>query len=151
MTLSRTTIRTVLLVCVSVILAAATWWLSDEGGDNGDFDSVRDLPSASAGEIVPETDPASGLLLVDLSDLPVQAQSTVALIDRGGPYPYDKDGSTFGNFEGLLPQRERGYYAEYTVPTPGSGDRGARRIVAGDQEELFYTGDHYESFVRVLR
>lgn len=96
-------------------------------------------------------DPDSGLPYVDLADLPLEAGETVDLIDAGGPFPYGQDGSTFGNYEGILPDRERGYYAEYTVETPGSPDRGARRIVAGDEGELYWTEDHYDSFERIER
>ena len=93
-----------------------------------------------------------GLDWVCLSDLPKQAQQTVALIDAGGPFPYAKDGATFNNFEGVLPSEPKGYYREYTVKTPGEGDRGARRIVTGDHDrELFYTDNHYDTFVRVQR
>jgi ribonuclease T1 len=96
--------------------------------------------------------PSDGLAWVRLADLPVQARQTVALIDAGGPFPYAKDGATFSNFEGVLPQRARGYYREYTVRTPGERDRGARRIVTGDRDrELFYTADHYDTFARVQR
>lgn len=103
--------------------------------------SGRD-PGTSTG-----SDPAArGLPVVDLADLPPEAADTVALIDAGGPFPHDQDDETFGNFEGLLPDRERGYYREYTVDTPGSEDRGARRIVAGAQGELYWTADHYSSF-----
>ncbi len=95
---------------------------------------------------------SDGLGVVRLADLPPQARRTVALIDAGGPFPYAKDGATFNNFEGVLPRQGRGYYREYTVPTPGERDRGARRIVTGDRDrELFYTADHYETFVRVQR
>jgi ribonuclease T1 len=95
---------------------------------------------------------AEGLTWVCLADLPKEAQQTVALIDAGGPFPYEKDGATFNNFEGVLPQQPRGYYREYTVPTPGESDRGARRIVTGDRDrELFYTADHYETFAWVQR
>jgi ribonuclease T1 len=94
----------------------------------------------------------AGLPLVDLARLPVEAQRTVALIDRGGPFPYAKDGTVFGNRERLLPVQRSGYYREYTVPTPGSEDRGARRVIAGDAgRQLFYTADHYVSFVRIRR
>jgi guanyl-specific ribonuclease Sa len=80
--------------------------------------------------------------------LPPEAVQTLQLIAAGGPFPYDRDGSVFQNREGLLPQRPRGYYREYTVPTPGSRDRGARRIVSGGNppEVLYYTDDHYRSF-----
>ena len=88
---------------------------------------------------------------IAFADLPPQAQETIRLIDRGGPFPYDRDGITFGNRERLLPIRADGYYREYTVITPGSSDRGARRIVAGRGGELYYTDDHYENFRRVVR
>lgn len=80
--------------------------------------------------------------------LPPEALQTLALIERGGPFPYRKDGTVFQNRERLLPARARGYYREYTVPTPGARDRGARRIVTGgDPPEVFYyTDDHYSSF-----
>jgi len=77
------------------------------------------------------------------------AQETLALITRGGPFPYPKDGTVFGNFERRLPIRERGYYREYPVPTPGSQGRGARRIVAGKGGEFYYTEDHYRTFRRI--
>ncbi len=86
--------------------------------------------------------------------LPVQAQQTLQLIRQGGPFRYSKDGSVFGNRERLLPSRQRGHYLEYTVKTPGSRDRGARRIVCGGQprspDACYYTGDHYASFSRIV-
>ena len=82
--------------------------------------------------------------------LPPEARHTLALIKAGGPFPYAKDGSVFGNREGLLPKRSRGYYKEYTVKTPGSRDRGARRIVAGIPGEYYYTDDHYKTFTRII-
>ena len=83
--------------------------------------------------------------------LPPEALATLALIQRGGPFPYRKDGTTFQNRERLLPAKPRGYYREYTVPTPGSRDRGARRIVAGGNppEVFYYTADHYSSFRQI--
>jgi ribonuclease T1 len=83
--------------------------------------------------------------------LPPEAVATLEAVERGGPFPYDRDGSVFQNRERLLPERPRGYYREYTVVTPGSRDRGARRIVAGGQppETYYYTDDHYRSFRRV--
>jgi ribonuclease T1 len=86
---------------------------------------------------------------IAVSELPAQARETIRLIKRGGPYPYERDGTAFGNFERLLPQRSRGYYLEYTVRTPGVKSRGARRIVAGRGGELYYTDDHYRSFRRI--
>ncbi|MEL0589694.1 MAG: ribonuclease domain-containing protein [Planktothrix rubescens PR222] len=89
---------------------------------------------------------------VNLSQLPPEARNTLKLIDQGGPFPYpEKDGSTFFNQEKLLPYKPKGYYREYTIPTPGIGHRGARRFVVGSQGEIYYTSDHYQSFLRVLR
>jgi ribonuclease T1 len=81
--------------------------------------------------------------------LPAEARQTLRLLREGGPYPYERDGVVFGNRERLLPQRARGYYREYTVPTPGLTHRGPRRIVAGRGGELYYTDDHYRSFRRI--
>ena len=75
--------------------------------------------------------------------------ATLELIERGGPFPYKKDGSTFSNREGELPPQPRGYYREYTVPTPGERDRGARRVVQGRDGDTWYTRDHYRTFVRI--
>jgi ribonuclease T1 len=83
------------------------------------------------------------------AELPAEARHTIALIRKGGPYPYERDGVVFGNFEKVLPAKERGYYREYTVRTPGAKSRGARRIVAGKGGELYYTDDHYRSFRRI--
>ena len=83
--------------------------------------------------------------------LPAEAHATLRLIAAGGPFPYDRDGSVFQNREGRLPSQPRGYYREYTVETPGSPDRGARRIVTGGEPptEYFYTDDPYRSFRRL--
>ncbi|HVV13799.1 ribonuclease domain-containing protein [Amycolatopsis sp.] len=88
----------------------------------------------------------SSYTVVALSSLPAQATDTYNLIQQGGPYPYDQDGTVFQNREGLLPACSTGYYHEYTVVTPGSSTRGTRRIITGEGGEYFYTGDHYESF-----
>jgi ribonuclease T1 len=82
--------------------------------------------------------------------LPIEARATLELIRAGGPFPYPQDGRVFSNREKLLPLEDRGYYREYTVRTPGAGDRGARRIVAGRSGEYYYTEDHYRSFRRIL-
>jgi ribonuclease T1 len=87
---------------------------------------------------------------IRVSQLPAEARATLALIRQDGPFPYERDGITFGNFERRLPLRERGYYREYTVPTPGISHRGARRIVVGREGELYYTSDHYRSFRRII-
>jgi ribonuclease T1 len=117
-------------------LAVLTWALNQGGfsggGRDGDADPV-DLPTVS------------------LTGLPVEAAATVALIDSGGPFPYDRDGVVFENRERLLPGQRSGYYHEYTVPTPGSSDRGARRIIEGSAGELYWTGDHYRTFALIER
>lgn len=99
-------------------------------------------------------DAQSGLKWVTLSELPPEGQKVYGLIAKGGPFRYSKDGATFGNREGILPRKNRGYYREYTVKTPGEGDRGARRIVCGGQPvtstaDCYYTADHYASFRRI--
>ncbi|HET9023487.1 MAG TPA: ribonuclease domain-containing protein [Burkholderiaceae bacterium] len=94
---------------------------------------------------------------VRIDDLPAEARQTLALIRRGGPFPYRKDGAVFGNRERRLPPQPRGYYTEYTVKTPYSRDRGGRRIVAGrgadrnaaTSDEYYYTDDHYKTFRRI--
>ncbi len=86
---------------------------------------------------------------IAVAELPREARQTLALIKEGGPFPYDRDGIVFGNFEKRLPYQVRGYYREYTVKTPWRRDRGPRRIVAGQQGEYFYTDDHYRSFRRI--
>jgi ribonuclease T1 len=94
---------------------------------------------------------------VALAALPPEARDTLALIRRGGPFPYHKDGSVFRNRERRLPPQPGGYYREYTVRTPGESDRGARRIIAGrgtrgdvrSSGEYYYTADHYRSFRRI--
>lgn len=95
----------------------------------------------------------SGLPEVNLDQLPREAQQTMALIREGGPFPYEKDGAVFGNYEGVLPRQKRGYYREYTVKTPRARNRGARRIISGGEPrssgEYYYTSDHYKSFRRI--
>ena len=86
---------------------------------------------------------------VRVAELPREARATLELIRKGGPFHYAKDGSVFGNREGILPRQKRGYYREYTVKTPGERTRGARRIVAGKPGEYYYTDDHYNSFNRI--
>lgn len=111
-------------------------------------------PAKTASEQALQQD--SSFPTVALGALPVQAQETHRLVRQGGPFPYSKDGSVFGNRERLLPGKARGYYREYTVPTPGSRDRGARRLVCGGErpiepEACYYTADHYASFRRIAQ
>jgi ribonuclease T1 len=109
---------------------------------------------ARTAESNPGQDPTSSTIA--LAALPVQAQETHRLVRQGGPFPYRKDGSVFFNRERLLPPKARGYYREYTVPTPGSRDRGARRLVCGGEQPVepdacYYTADHYASFRRIAQ
>jgi len=94
---------------------------------------------------------ARGMPVVTAAQLPSPARHTLRIIDAGGPFPYRQDGTVFGNRERLLPRQPRGHYHEYTVPTPGAPDRGARRIVTGESHETYYTDDHYRTFKAVLR
>jgi ribonuclease T1 len=102
----------------------------------------RDLISADA--------PLTDLDTISLDQLPDEAIDTLTLIASDGPFPYSKDGVTFQNRERILPKQARSYYHEYTVETPGSSDRGARRIITGDGGERFYTDDHYDSFKEIV-
>ena len=104
----------------------------------------------------PATDPASGLRWVDLSKLPKQASDTMAQIKAGPPYRYPRnDGVVYHNYNRVLPSKPDGYYLEFTVVTPGSSTRGARRIIDGGPDrgqanaEWYYTGDHYDTFERI--
>ncbi|KRC56711.1 MULTISPECIES: ribonuclease domain-containing protein [unclassified Nocardioides] len=158
--MSRRTTKAISTV-VTVLLLVAVWWLQsrdDDASDTGRADDRSSVAASSTPTPAPSrtSEPQQadrdedGLPYVDLADLPPEAAETVELIDAGGPFPYPgKDGSTFGNFEGVLPDRGRGYYAEYTVETPGLDHRGARRIIAGDEGELYWTEDHYASFERI--
>ena len=103
-----------------------------------------------------KTPPPAALQTVARAELPAQAQTMMTLIEQGGPFKYDKDGTVFGNREKILPAHQRGYYREYTVKTPGERSRGARRIVCGGQQPrapdaCFYTDDHYGSFRQIVR
>lgn len=126
-------------LAVLLALALVAWATGDDSGEPE--------PGSTSGRV----DPVSGLAWIAEAELPPQAHETLRLVDRGGPFPYSQDGSRFGNFEGLLPQRPSGYYREYTVPTPGAKNRGARRIVTGEDDEFYWTEDHYESFERIAR
>lgn len=101
-----------------------------------------DLPTVPASDV--------GMPTIAVADLPPEARTTIGLIRAGGPFPYHQDGVVFHNRERLLPHEPSGYYHEYTVETPGSPDRGARRIIAARDGTLYFTSDHYESFRRVV-
>ena len=123
--------RRLLIPILVIVIGAATLWQrqSPPGLPGQEPDEQRDERPARP-------------------DLPAEALATLELIAKGGPFPYRKDGSVFGNREGRLPDAARGYYHEYTVPTPGSPDRGARRIVTGGTPPVawYYSDDHYRSF-----
>jgi guanyl-specific ribonuclease Sa len=136
-------IRLALLVAVAIL--AAEWWSSQAPA------TLPASPGSAATESAgaPSAAPAESARFPAF--LPPEAVATLEAIERGGPFTYDRDGTVFQNRERLLPDQPRGYYREYTVQTPGSRDRGARRIVAGGQppEVYYYTDDHYRSFRRV--
>lgn len=128
-----------LALLLLLALAGTQWWSSRAPDATIEPTAARDAgDSPGARERYP-------------AFLPPEAVATLETIERGGPFPYDRDGTVFQNREGRLPQMPRGYYREYTVVTPGSPDRGARRIVAGGQppEVFYYTDDHYRSFRRL--
>jgi ribonuclease T1 len=117
----------------------------------GDFSYSSAPPLTGAGANTPTASAApTGTPLssntISIADLPPEGRTALQLIKNGGPFPYSKDGAVFSNYEGLLPHKPSGYYHEYTVVTPGSPDRGARRIIAGGNGEYYYTDDHYSSF-----
>jgi ribonuclease T1 len=111
--------------------------------------------AASTGVVYAKTNAAvDNLATISVAELPAQGAQTYALIAQGGPFPYEKDGVTFGNRERLLPISNRGYYREYTVRTPGVSHRGTRRIVCGGKPRVpdvcYYTADHYASFRKIV-
>lgn len=136
------------------VLVAVLWWTGNHGptGGGGDDRGARPTataaPSPTAYPTVPAT-PDSGLATIAESALPAEARTTLDLIRIGGPFPYEQDDKTFQNREGILPEQKRGYYREYTVETPGSDDRGARRIISGTAGDRFFTDDHYDSFRQI--
>jgi ribonuclease T1 len=154
---SSPVVRRTVGIIVAAVLVLLGWWLYDPNTNSPSYGRLGppytptvtttvtvDGPSTNA-----TTDPESGLPVVAVAELPPEVQQTLDLISSNGPFPFDQDGATFQNREGLLPAHETGYYHEYTVVTPGSEDRGARRIITGSSGELYYTGDHYESFAMI--
>lgn len=128
----------VITLVIALIIAAVSYFGNNQTGQSPAPGSQSSNSSTQSGDSIAE------------SSLPKEAKKTLAKIRQGGPFPYDKDGTVFGNREQRLPQNKRGYYREYTVRTPGVKHRGARRIVSGGPSksptEFFYTQDHYESF-----
>ncbi|SEF32890.1 Guanyl-specific ribonuclease Sa [Amycolatopsis pretoriensis] len=144
--------RRITAALIGLLVLVLGGWLVKDVVSDGSPAAPSPSPSASApakgGAAVPGAD--SGLPLKGLSTLPPQASDTWKLIEKGGPYPYPRnDDVVFENREKRLPGKKSGYYHEYTVKTPGSADRGARRLITGQAHELYYTGDHYASFVVV--
>jgi ribonuclease T1 len=141
---ARVSARTLLLSAGLVIIALLAALLIDRC-------SGPSSPSAPRPQVGASSTPTSGLPTIEVSALPPEAVTMLSLIDRGGPYRYAQDGTVFGNNEGLLPKQARGYYHEYTVVTPGSKDRGTRRLIVGRLGDVYYSSDHYESFRQVIR
>lgn len=140
--------RRLTVALVGLIALVVVGWFVKDTASNPGTPPASTAPSASRPAEVPGG--KSGLDVQALSKLPAEAAKTWKLIESKGPFPYPRnDGVTFQNREKRLPAKESGYYKEYTVPTPGSSDRGARRIVTGSEKEVFYTGDHYSTFVVV--
>ncbi|MEU4211900.1 ribonuclease domain-containing protein [Streptomyces sp. NPDC026206] len=140
---------TVLLAALPLLLLPACSSGSQKTEKNP---AATATPSTRTPSTAPGTVPswAKGMKTVPEDRLPPEARRTLELIAVGGPFPYEKDGTVFGNYENRLPKQARGYYHEYTVPTPGSRNRGARRIITGQHAERFYTSDHYQTFEAVV-
>lgn len=147
----RSTNRVVFLIAAIVVVAVG-WW------------QQRNVPQTVPAATKPAAQaPAPGRTFQPQAAAPEEASpidqvpaaerpvllETLSLVQRGGPFPYKQDGTVFQNREGHLPKRPRGYYREYTVPTPGAKNRGARRIVVGNDGDTWYTSDHYNTFVRI--
>lgn len=129
-----------LLVLITLVCVLSSCGSGSATGANG-------TGSSTSGHTRDQTGGAT----VAVADLPPQARTTLDLIKQGGPFPYRQDGVVFGNRERILPAEPSGYYHEYTVRTPGSRDRGARRIIAARDGTQYYTDDHYASFRRIVQ
>jgi len=134
-----------------IALVVVGYFAKDLGGFSEPAPTTTSTRAPSSGPSAREVPgAASGLPVEGLSGLPAEAATTWGLIRSGGPFPHPRnDGVTFRNREKRLPAKDGDYYREYTVPTPDSPDRGARRLVTGSSDEVYYTGDHYASFVVV--
>ena len=152
-------------VVVALALVLTGWWQQQQGGTPAPAPSavegaapsavegpapstLEGAPAAPAESAPPQASSPSRVESIPANERP-QLEKTLQLIARGGPFPYAKDGTVFQNREKRLPARPRGYYREYTVPTPGASNRGARRVVQGKDGDTWYTSDHYNSFVRI--
>lgn len=137
-----------------IVLVAGLWWVVTRDDSTGSAGTPGTRATATAGQdgtAYPSggKTPDSGLDTIAESKLPKQAKEVLGLIRAGGPYKYEQDDKTFQNREGILPSQKRGYYREYTVETPGSDDRGARRIIGGREGDRYWTDDHYDSFRQI--
>lgn len=150
--------RQLLMLLGVALCVLVVWWAISRGAaeptalPSSTSSSAASSPSASspsASSTASLATPASGLDTIAESQLPPEARHTLDLIRAGGPYPYQQDDQTFGNRERILPRQRAGYYREYTVETPGSEDRGARRIIGGADGDRYYTDDHYDSFRQI--
>lgn len=149
-------LASVLLMVVALLGACSTATAPSPANTPGSLGATPNKSIASGRDSTSDTRlaptrPTSTLDTIRVAQLPSQAVTTLEQIAAGGPFPYSKDGATFGNREGLLPKRKSGFYQEYTVITPGSSDRGAKRIVAGDDGTRYWTTDHYDSFREVIQ
>lgn len=147
-----------IFIATVIALAIGAWWTNDDRPVETSAPPARTAPAEPRAAPTPAEQPAAepstqrGDRLAQLVPDDVERAElvkTLDLIERGGPFPHKQDGSVFGNRERRLPQQPRGYYHEYTVRTPGASNRGARRVVRGDGGELYYTRDHYRTFIRL--
>jgi ribonuclease T1 len=132
-----------LMLAFLAVMVGMAWFKAEPATPAGATPPIASVPATHPSMPPPPSTHTPGL--------PPEVDATLALIEAGGPFPFDRDGLVFGNYEGRLPARERGWYHEYTVPTPGLDHRGARRIVTGGEPatEFWYTDDHYETFRRI--
>lgn len=126
-----------------VLLATMAWLPLAQGEQNIHQVSSRYYKNNSA------QNANSEITTISVAELPAEGRAVLKAIKQGGPFEYDRDGVVFGNFERVLPKRQRGYYHEYTVKTPGIRNRGTRRIISGEVNEYYYTADHYKTFARI--
>jgi len=137
-----------LLLAIALVAAWQLWPTRDAVSLPAATIPTPTAPTSSTSPALAEAPSSPAPALPDF--LPAEAHQVIALVQRGGPFPYRQDGGVFGNREGHLPRQSRGWYREYTVDTPGLSHRGARRIITGGQppREWYYTDDHYDSFRR---
>ena len=148
--MTRTKLKSIIGVVAALVLIGVGYFFTAGPENSEPGDASKPQPAVQQ-----DVDPESGLAWIDEADLPPQAHDTLELIDAGGSFPYDEDGTRFGNFEGVLPDEPKGFYREYTVEMPGLNHRGPLRIVTGGEGSgevrYYWTEDHYESFDRIRR